>query len=354
LRPSKTNVGASTLVVEVTENKIDAIARADNRGTPARGPNQFQTSATLNNILAAHEAFTVTYAAVSPLKELQYIQGIYRQVLTSEGLTAFVNGSYSWGKPGTPELELLDYATRSTYGEAGLSYPVIRARERDLTLTALVFLSDSFSDIFSEPFNRDRLRGGRFKADGDFADRFNGINLFNVTLSKGIQGLGSTLNDNPAASRANGRVDFTKIEAYVSRTQPLIASFSAVLQAYGQYAPDPLLSPEQCSYGGRVFGRAYDPSDLLGDSCWEVSAELRYDLPTTVPFALAQFYGFVDYGNLHTNDALGVPSDIRGASTGGGLRIGRTDFATADFSVAKAIDGPRKDERFFVILTAHN
>jgi len=356
LHASKTNAAASTLVVEIAEKRIEASLRPDNRGATSRGawPNESQTSATLNNLLAAHEAFTVTYAAVSQLTELQYIQGVYRQVLTSEGLTAFVDGSYAWGRPGTQILELLEYATRSTYGEAGLSYPVIRARERDLSLTGLVFLSDSFSDVFDAPFNRDRLRGMRLRADGDYADVLHGINVFNVTVSQGIEGFGSTSNDNPFASRANGRVDFTKFEAYVSRLQRLAGSFSALLQAYGQYALTPLLSPEQCSYGGRVFGRAYDPSDLLGDNCWEVSAELRYDLPTTAPLTLAQLYGFVDYGYLHTIDAEVVASDVRGASIGTGLRIGRPDLVTADFSVAKAIAGPRNDERFFVVLTAHN
>ncbi|MGA2128713.1 MAG: POTRA domain-containing protein, partial [Xanthobacteraceae bacterium] len=240
LRPSKVNVRASTLVVEVAERPIDASIRADNRGTASRGPNQMQTSAALNNILAAHEAFTVAYAGVSPVNELQYLQGVYRQVLTSEGLTAFVNGSYAWGRPGTPTLDLLEYATRTTYGEVGLSYPVFRARERNLTLSGLAFLSDSSSDVFEQPFNRDRLRGARLKVDGDYADFLQAVNLFNVTLSKGIEGLGSTLNDNPFASRASGRVDFTKLEAYVSRMQPLAANFSLLLRAYGQYALNPL------------------------------------------------------------------------------------------------------------------
>ena len=41
LRPSTTESGASTLVVEVTEKPLDANARVDNRGTPSRGPYQF-------------------------------------------------------------------------------------------------------------------------------------------------------------------------------------------------------------------------------------------------------------------------------------------------------------------------
>src|SRR3979409_2627685 len=38
LKPSPTNPNASTLIVEVTEKPIDAVARVDNRGTEARGP----------------------------------------------------------------------------------------------------------------------------------------------------------------------------------------------------------------------------------------------------------------------------------------------------------------------------
>src|SRR5674476_380169 len=144
LRASDAQTGASTLVVEVSEKPIDANARVDNRGTPSRGPYQFLTSATLNNILGQHESFTLSYAGALPLKELQYISGYSKQVLNSEGLTAFVDGSYSWGKPGTPELEALEYFTRSTFIEAGAFYPLVRSRERNLTLTGLVFMSDNY------------------------------------------------------------------------------------------------------------------------------------------------------------------------------------------------------------------
>ena len=152
LRPSPTETGASTLVVEVTEKPIDANARVDNRGTPSRGPYQFLTSATLNNILGQHEAFTLSYAGVLPLKELQYISGYYKQVLTSEGLTAFVDGSYSWGKPGTQATRSCSNTPPAAHtSKAGAFYPVVRSRERNLTLTGLVFMSDNYSDVLSAP-----------------------------------------------------------------------------------------------------------------------------------------------------------------------------------------------------------
>jgi hemolysin activation/secretion protein len=359
LEPSKTQPAASTLIVEVTEKRLDLLGRVDNHGQRGRGPGEFLGSATVNNILGAHEAFTATYAGAVHLRELQYVAVNYRQVLTSEGLTAFASASYSWGHPGTPELELLEYKTRATYAEAGLSYPVVRSRERNLTLSGLAFLSDAQGIIFDDPAEppstQDRLRGVRVKADADWADRFRGINQFNFTFSQGIQGLGSTDNDNPLASRANGRVDFSKLEFSYSRLQPLFWNFSTFVSAYAQYAFEPLLSPELCGYGGRFYGRAFDAQALVGDKCWMVVGELRLDMPMPPGlFTLAQLYGFADHGRLtNIKPEFLTPDVLEGSSLGAGVRFGWPQFST-DFYVAKAIEGLRDDTRVFFTVTARN
>jgi len=355
LKPSPTNPNASTLIVEVTEKPIDAMARIDNRGSIARGPWQYLGSATLNNTVArAHEAFTVTYAGTFQVEELQFLAASYRQVLNSEGLTAFINASHGFGRPGTDILRAIDYRTRSSILEGGFSYPVIRAREKNLTLTALGFLTNDDSYAAGDFLTHDRLRGFRLKADGDWADRFLGINQVNVAFSQGIQGLGSTANGNPLASTNAGRVDFSKIEGTISRTQPLFWNFSAFAAAMAQYAFTPLLVSEQCSYGGRFFGRAFDPSQLIGDHCWEVLGELRFDIPHGIKrLTRAQLYAFADHGHIYNIDpAVGTPKEQHGTSAGAGVRFAWEDIYTADLSVAKAVDGPRDDWRAFVILGA--
>ena len=236
LKPSPTNPNASTLIVEVTEKPIDALARIDNRGTIARGPWQYVGSATLNNTVArAHEAFTLTYAGTFQVEELQYLLFGYRQVLNSEGLTVFLNASHGLGRPGTETLRLLDYRTRSTLLEAGASYPIIRSREKNLTVTG-PRLRHQRRRLRQRTISssHDRLRGFRLKADADWADSFLGINQVNVTFSQGIRGLGSTDNGNPLASTNAGRVDFSKIEATFTRLQPLPWNFSAFVAAYAQ------------------------------------------------------------------------------------------------------------------------
>ena len=343
---------------------IDTMARIDNRGTPARGPWQYLGSATFNNIAGSHEAFTVTYAGAFQLEELQYLQATYRQVLNSEGLTFFANASYGVGRPGTEQLRILDYRTRSGIAEAGHTYPVIRTRELNLLLTGLGFITDDFSSQLGVPFTHDKLRGVRFKGDADWADSWLGVNQVNATVSQGIKGLGSSDSGDPTApppppgvplpSTNAGRVDFSKIEATVSRLQPLWPNFSAFVAAYGQYAFTPLLVSEQCSYGGRFFGRAFDPSQLLGDSCWAALGELRYDFLTPwKQLTRLQAYAFADHGWVHNiQPALGTPISQSGTSVGAGVRAAWEDTYTADISVAKAVDGPRDDWRAFVILGA--
>ncbi|HZD28466.1 MAG TPA: POTRA domain-containing protein [Xanthobacteraceae bacterium] len=141
IKPHPSKVGAAILVVEVTPKPIDSFSRVDNRGTSARGPLQYLNSTTFNNLFGGHEALTLTAAGAFETRELQYYAANYRQVLTPEGLTYFATASYGFGRPGTEELEILEYRTRSFYAETGLSYPVIRARERNLSVSGLWFWS---------------------------------------------------------------------------------------------------------------------------------------------------------------------------------------------------------------------
>jgi hemolysin activation/secretion protein len=353
LKPSPNKQGAATLVIEVEQKPIDALARYDNRGTRARGPLEYLGSATFNNLLHMHESLSVTYAGTTQTKELHYLAGSYRQVLTPEGLTAFVNASASNGRPGIPELELFDYKTRSTFLESGLTYPIVRQREKNLAFSLLWFMSHDESDILATINSLDRLRGVRFRAETDFADPINGINQITFVLSHGFEGAGSTLNGNPFASRANGRVDFTKAEWTISRVQPLPMNFSLLTALYAQYAVTPLLASELCGYGGRYFGRAYDPSDLVSDSCLELLGELRYDIPHSIKeLTQAQLYAFADHGSLHNIAPVrGTLRDIDAASTGAGVRVGWLSNYMADLSVSKAIEGPRNEWRYFFILT---
>jgi hemolysin activation/secretion protein len=366
LKPSANHQGAATLVVNLTDEKlVDAAVRIDNRGTQSQGPLEGQATATLNNPLRIHDAWTFTYAGPFKSDELKYFYGQYSQVISAEGLQFFADYSEGYGRPRlSPDFQAIapDYRTQSTVFETGLTFPFVRTRERNFSVTGLFFEShNEASTPFAPdgpPSSLDRLRGGRIKINADAADPLSAINQLNIVLSQGINGLGSTMNGALLASRVNGRVDFSKVEGTFTRMQPLPANFSFLFAVYGQYAAGtPLLSSELCGYGGRVFGRAYDPSDLVADSCVEELAELRFDVPTMpwTPKELTQiqYYGFIDNGWLHNlAPDVGTPRNQQAASAGGGLRLGWWNSIAADLSAAKAVEGPRNIWRFFFILSA--
>jgi hemolysin activation/secretion protein len=282
--------GGSVLVVTLTEKPFDAAVRVDNRGVRGQGPWEQTTTLTENNRLGVDESATLTYAGALHVSELQFLGLNYHQVLTPDGLAYDSTLTHSEGKPGLADLLALDFKSRSTTFESGLTYPVIRSREQNLRLSALVFAEDEFSETLGAPFSDDRLRGFRLRANYDQVDTwFGAVGQSQIigTFSQGIDGFGSTSNANPLASVAGGRVDFSKFEVVGSRTQMLGAGFSLYGAVDATWAGSALLAAEQCTYGGMYIGRAFEPDALVGDRCMTELGELRFDVP--IPREVSQF-----------------------------------------------------------------
>ncbi|EMS96064.1 hemolysin activation/secretion protein [Agrobacterium tumefaciens str. Cherry 2E-2-2] len=350
---SKANPSATTLKVEMEHTPVTWGAQVDNRGTKGRGPGQYLTSVEANNALGLQERMGLAYAGSFDTQELQYVAGNFSILLNNEGLTSFSSISYSKGDPGIYELRQLGYGGESLSFETGLSYPLVRSRDKNLILSGSFFLEDSRGETDSLLISRDRIRGFRLKANYDNADEFNGVNQARFTLSQGIGGLGSTRAENPYASRDNGKPDFTSISLYLSRLQGLGSGFSLFGAAEGSYSFNPLLAAEECSYGGRFAGRAFDPSELTGDRCFTALAELRYDLPElAADISQAQLYQFADFGSVHRiNPAAGEDRNTNGSSAGVGFRAGWQNHLNLDLSAAKPLHGRSdKDWRFFLAV----
>ena len=359
LRAGERKDGGTVLVVTLVEKPFDATSTIDNRGALGRGPYEYVGSIMENNRLGLNEAFNFTYAGAFPAKELQFFSGDYRQILTSDGLAFDINGSYSFGRPGLSSLQLLDFKSNADTVEAGLTYPILRSREQNLFISGLAFVDDAKSYTFGTPFSDDRLRGLRIRANYDQVDSVFGTlgqTQIIATFSQGFEGAGSTINGNPLASVANGKVDFSKGEISVNRAQALLANFSVYGGLYAQLSGSALLAPEQCTYGGRYFGRAFFAIQFVGDRCVEEIGELRYDLAFAGnPFSQTQLYGFLDHGDLfRVNPAASTSGHVAGSSAGAGIRLGYTDYLTADLQAARSFASSiNTGWRGYFIVTAH-
>ena len=85
----------------------------------------------------------------------------------------------------------------------------------------------------------------------------------------------------------------------------------------------------------------------------EALAEMRVDIPVNVKeITQYQLYAFADHAWLHNiASVVGTPQNVDAASVGGGIRLGWQSYLTTDLSLAKAVEGPRDDTRFFFIVT---
>ena len=116
---------------------------------------------------------------------------------------------------------------------------------------------------------------------------------------------------------------------------------------------DPLLSSEEFAFGGPLFGRAFDPSEITGDDGFAVRLELRFtsqpgiDNPNAV---LRQVQPYVnwDWGRVFNKETDGSHSHRSAASFGMGVRanLGRDteallelDWPTIGSVAARGNDG---------------
>ena len=349
LTASETNPGASTLIITGSEDKFSGYVSADNHGVKASGPYQATVGGTVSNLLGMHGSlrgeFTIGGPSENGQQELLYGSLRYSQILNSEGLTFFVDGNISQGEPGTGPLLALGYETKGYNVSAGLSYSIIRSREENLTSTIALDFKNSESTSLGLPATKDRLRIVRGELAYEKADETGGISQIALSASHGINGLGSTSNSNPVASRIPGVVDFFKVTVDASRIQPLPNDFSLAVSGFGQWTDDPLLSSQECGFGGRQFGRGFDSSIITGDRCLMGSLELRrnFDLSGSSVddwLSFAQPYAFIDYGQIWNIDApLGTPMNDDAASAGGGIRFGGERFS-ADLVVSTVVTNP--------------
>jgi hemolysin activation/secretion protein len=110
------------------------------------------------------------------------------------------------------------------------------------------------------------------------------------------------------SSKAGG--NYTTINAGLIRLQNLPGDWSAILNANGQWASEPLISNEEFALGGTSGVRGYQEGQVYGDTGWRTQFDLRAPpinvgyFPTVkddVPANLRVSW-FMDYGQLYLLD----------------------------------------------------
>ncbi len=347
LIPSKTEPGASELVVQFSQARLSGGLSVDNRGSKTMGQERWSADLELNSGLGLQDRTGVRI--VSTLnRELEYFSLSHDQQIGSEGGKLGLQLSVVRSRPDESRSFIpLNLETRSNSGSISYSYPLLRSRSENLYLRGGISAHDGTTQVFGVVDTEDRIRALRFGLNYDLADRYRGINVFDAEIAHGLRGLGASNVGDLDLSRASGKPDFTKLSLYAARLQSLAQKWSLLVALSAQYAATDLLAPELFSFGGDQFGRAYDPSELVGDSGAAMKLELRYtnSLPDGLGYTA---YGFYDAGYVRQRTPAGGPACESAASAGLGLRYNYGRYLSGFVELAKpltrivAAEGNRK------------
>jgi hemolysin activation/secretion protein len=346
LSPSSSVAGGAALTVVTDHTLADGSLAVDNRGTKFIGPIQFYTAAGLN-IPSWDSRLAVRYITTPSIRELQYGEVSYTQPLGGDGLRAIIYGNETHSQPG---YTLEPFRVDGTGDELmlTLAYPLLRSRDHNLELRGSFDVKDSVTVVSGNstapPSSNDHLRIFRAGLSHDIADSWGGINLQTLQLSRGVNFLGASANDNrPTPSRPNAQSDFTAWKGEISRQQDLgilYPGLGLLVAAEGQLSDSGYLpASEQLGLGGPQYGRAYDPSDVTADNGWAAKSELQYSPPIpgfAAPYLTSnQLYGFYERGRVVRNiSSSGNPAL---SDAGLGVRFVLANRLTSDLQMARPL-----------------
>lgn len=335
--------GAADLTLVASIKKMEAFASVDNYGSKYLGPRQIFAGVTGNQLLGVNDQWRVVAVGTGD-REMAYAQLSYSQVVSTDGLKLSAAVSRARTKPGDV-LKPFDVRGAADTTSVSASYPLLRSRNESLLARLSFDHSDIRTDILGTRVIEDRIRALRLGLSWRVLDRFDGQNVLELDFS---QGLGVTDEGDLLKSRAGAKGKFNKLNFDYERAQFFSASTSVAFGIAGQWANTPLLSSEQYALGGRRYGRAYEPAELVGERALAFRIEPRYAGALDVPGLRSyQTFGFYDIGKVWRvgSPVVGVPGSQSLASAGVGVRLFLQKNMAASFEAALPLTKTVASER---------
>jgi hemolysin activation/secretion protein len=291
---------ASDLEVILTQSSTGFSGNLHNRVSDAQGPQRLEAGVDFNGGLSGLERhnFRLFTSGTQQINLLSYSGDI---PLGNDGLKATWSLSNSLSRPKNPLGTDLENA--STNFSVGVSYPLVRSRQFNVGIRGGLSGYNNSSELAGIQSSKDQVRAVWLGSSVDYADAINGVNLLDVEFSKGLSGMGASAQGNTLLSRQDGNPQFTKATIYLARLQSLGGPWSMLLAANAQSTSDRLLSAEQFGLGGELFLRAFDPSEVVGDSGSAGKLELRYG--ANFAALSSTFYTYFDSGQTVRDDPTG-------------------------------------------------
>ena len=287
--------GASNVEVTVTEGPLfSGTIWLDNQGNRYTGAWRGNAMLSLNDPLHRGDQMSLLFTTSSGLTQSRIGYSI---PIASNGLRANLTWTgmhYELGE----ELASLQYKGRSNSIDAGLSYPVLRTRNANLT-TSLSYGYRALVDTKSDIDIRDKqINNATLTLSGDRYDKLFGGGYSSYNAAVTIGSLHESVAD---ISLTGAEGSYTRINLGLGRLQRLGDRVNLNIAGSTQLAHGNLDSSEKLSLGGPNGVRAYPIGEASGDEGMLLNADLRYMLPVAAAKGTLQLSLFYDAGHITIN-----------------------------------------------------
>ena len=320
--------GEGRLEVDVVEApRYQPTFRFANDRSPAVGAEHGELTVSFGNLLGRSDPLRLQVGASEGLKDAAID---YSVPLTARDLRLFVSGEIDDSEVVEEPFNQIDVESTSSSLQIGLSWPVIRTLDDELRLEAGLERERSTTSLLGRRFSfSEGVENGRSDVTAlRLVQQWQRRSQDQVIALRSTESIGLDL---LGATKNSGDMPDGQFFAWLGQAQFARRLFGSDwqlnLRADVQLSADPLLPIERIAIGGIDTVRGYRENELVVDSGWITSAELRIPLgQVTVPGlseapddGALQLVPFVDAGggwNLEAPD----PEENVIYALGAGLR----------------------------------
>lgn len=329
---------AVDLSINVEKEKGTGFVQIDNYGSRFLGP--YQLNASYRDSFIRGQSTTLSTAKSLFQDELSFLS-LSQDIALSSKLSLNIQGAYTSAHPGFT-LQPLDIDSESLSFRTGVDYAYIRQLQENLTLSTALHLQNAESNTLDFELSKDRIRSLEISANYNTYDKFSGYHSLYTSLMQGLDIFNSSNKGDQNLSRAEADPDFTLLGARYNYQKSIQPNWFLNANIKAQVSSAPLFSAHEFGVGGSTYGRAYDSSEITGDSGLAAALELSYtglsiyNRVKTVPYA------FFDGGRVINQDSGGDSASAVSAGFGSRFTYDqKISFdASAAFPLTRDIETP--------------
>lgn len=335
LKPTNTP-GAYDLVFTGEQKRFIPYAGINNNSSTFYGRNLFYAGAVVNSLFRTGDSTTVQGTTAETYDKLHYFGASHSTPIGLHGDYIQLNSDFTHTHPGDV-LSPADLLGDSENYEVTFHHPLRLQADEKWWLWLGMNAYDSTNSQAGQLILKNNIRSIKAGTTYEFSRSATASNMLDFSVAQGLNAFGASQYTNPSTGLPTAATDYSKVNITASRLQDLFANFSLLLTSLGQYGFNHIPVEEQVAYGGRGFGRAYDPGEIIGDSGVNGAVEIRYDdFYHYKQLNKMQYFTYYDAGVVWNRGEGTIASDsASGTSAGGGIRFFFTDkiFAAIELDV---------------------